>query len=272
MIVAGRASELVARAKQITVLSIDLPGVEGANERMSAQQHWDFLRASTSEMDHAIQRHGGILDTWFGSAVMAFWNAPNNTPDHQTCACLAALDIAVAFERLTGRTAAEGGPTVTAGINSGEAVVGIMEYGRRRRFTVHGDEVSLTHLIQGANKFFGTRLLVSEAVFKHAKAKVGGRSIGRVRMVGREQAVDLYELIDRNERLSPAWQQAIPIFSEGVSQYAGRAFKDAADSFKRVLDLFPNDAPSRLYLTLSEELSLSNPPDGWEGTFNLTSR
>lgn len=267
---AGRIEELTPQVREISILSTDLIRIVEFTESLGLEEMWDFVRRSAAAMEEAIRKHDGVLDTWFGGALLAYWSVPTATPDHQSRACLALLDAVTALEKLTGKSPAHGGPAITAGISSGKVVAGVMEFGQRLRYTALGDEVSLATRIQGANTFFGTRLLISDSVYEGARDQITARFLGTVRVPDQQRTVGLYELIGRKEAVPLIWTPFLADFAMGVGHYNERRFELARKAFRLAKERMPADKPTQLYLAATEDYCVSPPPEGWEPTFTFT--
>ena len=151
-----------------------------------------------------IFRHGGTLDKFIGDAIMAFWNAPTQTPGHAEKAVEAALDMTLALDDFKRELARNGEGLGDFGLHTGQAVVGFLGSDTRMEYTAIGDTVNLGSRIEGTTKGVA-RVLVSGAT----KSACGDNSRftfihrGQFKVKGREEPVELYEPV-RNTDLSRA--------------------------------------------------------------------
>ena len=164
-----------------------------------------FVNNYLTPMTNIVFEEGGTLDKYIGDAVMAFWGAPVAQEDHALRACRAAMRFLEEVERLRPGWVAEGVGEVEigVGINTGPMVVGNMGSDVRFDYTVMGDTVNLASRLEGANKLFGTRVLLSEETFVRVRAEVCGRRLGAVRVRGKQHPTQVYEL----RHLGPAMPQ-----------------------------------------------------------------
>jgi adenylate cyclase len=178
----------------VTVLFSDIRGFTTLSERKSPQEVVDLLNRYFSLQVEVIFRHGGTLDKYIGDAIMAFWGAPTEQPDHAARALACAHDMERTLERFKDELGAEGqGFDIGIGINTGEAVVGFIGSPTHRQdYTVIGDTVNTASRIEGATKG-RARVLVAGAT----KVAVGGTAEfvdhGLVKVKGRAEEVHLYE-------------------------------------------------------------------------------
>jgi adenylate cyclase len=151
-------------------------------------------------MVEIVFRNKGTLDKFIGDSVMALWGAPLNDPDHALNACRTALEMQAALGRLNARWAEGGRESLQAGIGiaSGDMVVGNLGSEQRFSYTVMGDQVNLAARLEGLNKEYQTRrhIIISDGVYQQVRDRVTAHPLGSVKVNGKLQAVDIYELVD----------------------------------------------------------------------------
>ena len=137
-------------------------------------------------MTQIILAHTGLVDKFIGDSVMAFWGAPLDQPDHAYKACLAALDM---------QSVDIGNFYTRIGVNTGEVIVGNMGSDTRFDYTVLGDTVNTTSRLEGLNKEYKTKILISESTYKLVKDRIRAKQIDIVTVRGKTKAIKVYELI-----------------------------------------------------------------------------
>lgn len=267
----GRLASLTPAKREVTIFFSDVGGVTNHLETLDLDALYGYLTEFHTGIDRCIRNNRGVVDKVNGDSVMALWNAPEDCPNHPLSACLAALESQDAVTRLGARV---GMPSLhlRIGINSGDVVAGLFQFGTRRHYTAFGDEVTIASRLEGVNKFFGTRILVSEDVYRQAGSEIVGRPVGQVRMPGRENSMRLFELLARNGALQAAWAAALPIFVKALDCFYARRFEDAWSGFDQVLKHLPEDGPSKLFSRAAEDYTQRPPPEDWDGVFNITSQ
>ena len=98
------------------------------------------------------------------------------------------------------------------------------------------------------------------------------RKLDRVRVVGINEPVRLYELIDEADQADEKLVEAVDLFHKGLFHFENKDWKDAHALFKQVLELIPEDGPSGIYLKRCEEHQRKAPPANWDGVFNLKNK
>jgi len=162
--------KLGGEERELTILFSDIRGFTTLAEKLSPLELTNFLNAYTDEMTDIVFHHWGTLDKYQGDAVMAFWGAPYEQDDHAVRACSAAVDMSRRLDELRVLWRAEGRPDINIGLglSTGRVVVGNMGSRKRFNYTVLGDAVNLASRLEGVNKQYATRILVSEPTFAQA--------------------------------------------------------------------------------------------------------
>src|SRR5262249_29872299 len=147
-------------------------------------------------------RVDGTLDKYLGDSIMSFWNAPLPQPDHAVRACRAALELQRRGESVRARLrgpeeSIEGIAEIDTriGLNSGPMLVGNMGSVWPFDYTVVGDSVNYASRLEGANRFYGTRILLSESTARLVAGHFAVRKVDLLKAKGQRQAKWVYELL-----------------------------------------------------------------------------
>jgi len=250
--------------RNLTVMFADIAGFTGLSERLG-DQIIPLLSSYLDTMSREVSGHGGTIDKFIGDAVMAFWGAPAANADHAIDACRAALACQRAL-RASGLNDDGGQPLkVRVGVNSGEMLVGNIGSEFRLNYTVIGDAVNVASRLEGANKEYGTEIIIGEETRRLAGDRILVRELDRLMVYGREGGIAIYELLDVAESGAtlPAW--VVP-YDRGLAAYRSRDFAAAAKFFQTVLDTRESDRPARMMLERCRHLLSSPPGEDWEAT------
>jgi len=266
------------RKTEITVMFSDIRGFTTISEKLDAQDLALFLNGYLSDMTKIVFDTQGTLDKYIGDAVMAFWGAPFEEPDHAANACNASLAMMKTVRAMQKQWEAEGKPMLDIGIglNSGPASVGNMGSALRYGYTALGDTVNLSSRLEGLNKEYGTHILVNESTY--AAVKDDGflfRELDIIRVKGKLQPVMIYELVGKLSELKqdPKFmelQERLRNFASARELYRKRDWEQAQHAFQDILDRTPDDGPSRMYWKRCQEYLFDEPPVGWDGVFTMT--
>jgi len=266
------------RKTEITVMFSDIRGFTTISEKLDAQDLALFLNSYLSDMTKIVFDTQGTLDKYIGDAVMAFWGAPFEEPDHSANACNASLTMMKTVRGMQKQWEAEGKPKLDIGIglNSGPASVGNMGSALRYGYTALGDTVNLSSRLEGLNKEYGTHILVNESTYSAVKhAGFLFRELDIIRVKGKLQPVTIYELVGKVSELEqdPKFkelQQRLQDFATARQLYRKRDWEQAQHAFQEILNHTPDDGPSRMYWKRCQEYLFDEPPVGWDGVFTMT--
>ncbi len=186
------AQSLRSQARDITVLFSDIRGFTTMSESHTPEQIVALLNRYFSLQVEIIFRHGGTLDKFIGDAIMAFWGAPQDDPQHAAHAVAAAIEMEQCLLKFKQELGDEGKDfDVGIGIHSGKAVVGFIGSEERLDYTAIGDTVNLSSRIEGLTKGVARILVSSDTV-----ARCGGAfdftPVGSYKVKGRLQEVELF--------------------------------------------------------------------------------
>ncbi len=255
-----------------TAVFTDIKGFTSIAEGMSAPETAAMLNAYFSDATRHVFDSGGTLIKYIGDAVFAIWGAPIARDDHATQACVTALALARAQEAV-GPDAGPVAKLVTRiGVHTGPMLVGNLGSAQRFDYTAIGDAVNLASRIEGLNKMFGTRALASGETMRRTDGRFVTRSMGRIRVVGRTEPVELHELIatkDENGRIDAPSLEAFSLARQAFE--AGR-FAEAAAAFRAMLDRAKGtDGASSFFLKTAERFA-AQPPPAWDGVIVAESK
>jgi adenylate cyclase len=257
-------ARLGGERKELTVLFSDIRSFSAFAEGMGPEALASFLGEYLTPMTELVLDSGGTLDKYIGDAVMAFWAAPIDVPDHAARACDVALRMQEALVALNQRWRAEGKPQIAIGIgiNTGAMSVGNMGTPARFDYTVLGDQVNLGARLEALTKEYGVDILVGEATAKAAGNRFVFREVDVVRVKGRAGAAPVYELIGR------AGTTSDPRFAEALALYRKREFAAAQQLFSQLGD----DETARVMATRCAALAAAPPADDWDGVYEQRSK
>jgi len=264
------------RKTDITVMFSDIRGFTTISERLDAQELALLLNQYLTAMTRIVFAQNGTLDKYIGDAVMAFWGAPFEEPDHPLRACYAALEMLEQLAHLQKQWQAEGKPRIEIGVglNTGVASVGNMGSELRYGYTAMGDTVNLAARLEGLNKEYGTRLLVTESTFRAAAGSgLLFRELDLIRVKGKLQPVTIYELVGARERLGEGakdWVARLELFAQGLQCYRQRRWPEAQALFQRLLDRWPEDGPARTFCDRCGDYRHAGPEPDWDGVYVMT--
>ena len=224
-----------------TVLFVDIVGFTNLVERLSPKETVGILNSYFGESAEAILDNSGLLDKFTGDGLMAIFGVPLSTPEHARQACLSALICReVGIE---GKKDKE--PTSRIGIHSGKMIVGNIGTARRTDYTAIGDVVNTASRLEGLNKAYNTRVIISEDVKNLAGDEFAFRDLDVVRVKGKEQPMRIFELIDLSDNVSKDEAEWDMNFQTVLNVYRDRSYRKAQKQFIKLSESLAADYGER---------------------------
>jgi adenylate cyclase len=263
LIAAERIPELGGEIKTVTVLLSDLDGFTGLAERVSPQTLVALMNNYLTAMTDIIEAEGGFVCRYVGDAIEAVFGAPVDDAHHAVHGVRAAL---ACFDRLAAlnHEGAFGDNRLRAriGLSTGEVLVGNIGSRRRFNYTVMGDTVNLASRLEGANKVYGTSILVSESARLAAGGGIEWREIDRVRVKGRNSPVAIFEPLAIADDTSVERREAAAAFASALAAYRAGRFGAAAEMFAAIAEF---DPAARIFAVRARQLQSMPPALPWDG-------
>jgi adenylate cyclase len=258
--------KLGGERRELSIFFSDLQGFSSISERLDPTDLTTLLNDYLSDMTDIILEEEGTVDKYEGDAIIAFWNAPLDQPDHALRACRAAIRCQQKLrERSEEFLQRAGAPfRMRIGINTGTVVVGNMGSRERFDYTVLGDAANLASRLEGANKTFGTATMIAESTWAQTNGQIRGRQIGLLRVVGRRTPVRVFEPL-LAEQFSQDDQ--LLAFQRGLACCYDHRWAEALVVFSSL----DKDPVAEVYAKRCKKL-VEDPSIAWDGVWNLTQK
>ena len=257
--------------QDLTVMFIDVAGFTGLSERLG-DRVIPILSKYLDITSEAIVANDGTIDKFIGDAVMAFWGAPTAQTNHALLCCRAALACRGAIET-SGLSDDQGAPLqIRIGINSGRMLVGNIGSELRLNYTVIGDSVNVASRLEGANKQYGTQILMGVETKRRVGDAFVTREIDNIAVYGRAEGLAVYELVGLADDLGGERVAWITYYEAGLSRYRGRDFAGAIVDFEAVLREKPGDRPAQLLLDRCRRFLQSGVDEDWQPVAALSTK
>jgi len=269
----GQAA-LAGVRRELTVLFVDLGGFTQLAEELAPEAVVAHLNEYFEAVCGAVLEHDGTVKEFQGDGVVAFWGAPIAQPDHAVRACRAALDAAARLDALCVRWTERGvvAPSYRMGLHTAELVAGEIGSAERGTYGVVGDGMNLASRLEGANKVYGTRILISDAT----RARAGGgfvtRELDLVRVVGRRATVRIFELVGASGGVDARTLSVLEHYAAALAAHRARDWDAAARALEALGALDPDDAPARVLAARGSAFRTDPPPSDWDGVFALDAK
>ena len=263
--------ELAGTVQQATVLFSDIRNFTNLSEAIGARDTVSMLNDYFSEMVEVISTCGGMLDKYIGDAIMVVFGTPFAGPDDADNAVKATIEMMQKLDILNRGRALRGlcSLDIRLGVNTGEVIAGNIGSPKRVDYTVIGDSVNLASRLEGANKFYGTSILISEYTRRELEGDYPLRELDLLRVKGRDEPVAVYQVLELEGK-----DRYVDVgeFSAGLELYREQVWEEAAKRFSNALNANGEDRPSRLFLDRCDYYKANPPQKDWDGVWTLTEK
>ena len=266
--------QLGGTKRHMTAIFTDLKGFSTMSEQLDPEILVSILNRYLTAMSDVVLAEKGTIDKYIGDAIVAFFGAPVEMPDHALRACLSAITMRRIEKDLNKAILAEKVspvPLLTRiGINTGSMVAGNMGTENKMNYTIMGNAVNLAARLESANKQYGTWILAPERTIQEAGDSILSRKLDRIRVVGIKKPIQIYELINTQKDATPGERELVQTFDQAMTYYENRDWPAAMEGFWE--SMATDGGPSEMYLKRCERFMENPPPDNWDGVFSLTAK
>jgi adenylate cyclase len=260
---------LTAQSKEMTVMFCDIRDFTRLSETMSPTQLSELINQVFSAVTEVVQAYRGTLDKYLGDAVMAFWGAPVDAPNHAELAVQAALAIKPAIQALNKRNQSLNLPKISlgVGVNTGTMFVGDMGSKVRRAYTVVGDAVNLASRMEGLTRVYGVEVICGEKT-RQLASTINWRELDTVKVKGKLESVILFEPLTLQRNV--AEQKLSLDYSRMLSAYRHQNWDEALSLLQR---LTPEMSTIKVLFSERIERFKATPPrPDWDGSIGFESK
>jgi adenylate cyclase len=261
-----RKYNMEGKEEVLTVLFSDVRGFTSISESLLAKDLSAYINDYLTAMSLVIRANRGTLDKYIGDAIMAFWGAPVEDPQHARNGVMTALQMQKRAAALNEEFRKKSWPEFRLGIgvNSGRMRVGDMGSKLRRAYTVMGDPVNLGSRLEGITKQYHVGILVGEETRKMV-SDVVFREIDRVRVQGKHEAVAIYEPLGTEAEVSPQQRDELRLWHQCLKHYRARDWDQAEVALLNLQRMAPGCALYALYADRVARLRREAPGPDWDG-------
>jgi len=276
----GAHAQLQGESRDMTVFFSDIRGFTGLSETLTPQQLTRMMNIYLTPMTEVIHDNRGTVDKYIGDAVMAFWGAPLEDPQHPRHALDAAMQMQQALTEVNTRFAAEGLPQVAVGmgLHTGEMNVGNMGSSFRMAYTVMGDAVNLGSRLEGLTKFYGVPILVSGELAARVP-EYCFLELDLVRVKGRREPVTLLQPLGLKTDLDARLQDQATRFAALLEAYRAQEWERTLMLLTEVEELIAHSGSHavlhpRLLGLYRDRISaaLEDHSGAWDGVYSHISK
>ncbi len=257
----------------ITALFVDIRNFSALSERLDAGRLIELVRSIMERLTGRVREFGGTTVSYLGDGLLAMWNAPVAQGNHASLACQAALGMLDDLPKLNEQwQATVGGPLgIGVGINTGLAMVGNTGSLFKPQYGPLGHTVNLASRVEGATKKLGVPILITGTTRSEIGNAFPTRRLCRVRVVGINEPVDLFEL--HAVSADATWRVRRDQFESALEMFEAARWEEVCSTVFPLLRNPDNshDGPSLSLLSRAVEC-LKSPPDRFDPVWDLRSK
>jgi class 3 adenylate cyclase len=260
--------------REITVVFTDLAGFTSLSEKLGAKIV-PVLNELLGELVPVIRdHHHGYVNKFLGDGIMFFYNAPMQKERHANAAVASVLDMHEKLKAFNLRLHERGLQELAmrAGIASGTVVVGDAGGGGRNDYTALGDAVNLSARLEPANKIVGTHTLMNARAAELLDGEFLIRPIGRIQVVGQEQASMCYEPICLTANASDPQRELAAMTTMMVDAFITCRFEDCMQFIAQLEASSGVGKLTAIYREMCEKYLKEPPPETFDGRIILTQK
>ena len=254
------------KSEELTVLFSDIVGFTSISESLEPKELSQFINDYLTSMSMVIRNNRGTLDKYIGDAIMAFWGAPVEDPEHARQGVISAMAMQTELDKLRAQMLARGWPDIRigVGVNSGNMRVGDMGSKLRKAYTVMGDAVNLSSRLEGLTRVYGVGILVGPNTRQLVKDVVF-REVDRVKVKGKDEPVDIFEPIGMEGQVDQKVVDEIKLWHKALKAYRAQKWDEAEMDLFNVQRMSPECKLYQLYFERIKECRADPPGTDWDG-------
>ena len=267
-----------------TVIFSDVASFSSISEELSAPELVELLNEYLTEMTQIILNNGGTIDKYIGDAIVAFYGAPIKVENHEHKAILSIIQMNDKLNQLREKWSQDDkwsdlikNMNHRVGINTGNLVTGNMGSSLQMNYTCMGDAVNLAARLESGSKHWGIDAQVSETVVNATKDSFIYRTLGGIRVQGKKESINVYELICKKEDSTKSLNKLLNKFEAARQLYLNQKWDDAIKAFKESslledMSIYRKTNPSLTYINICNEFKINPPNKDWDGVYNFKSK
>jgi adenylate cyclase len=254
------------KSEELTVLFSDIVGFTSISEHLEAKELSQFINDYLTAMSLVIHNHRGTLDKYIGDAIMAFWGAPVEDPEHARQGVISAMAMQIELDKLRAEMLARGWPDIRigVGVNTGPMRVGDMGSKLRKAYTVMGDAVNLGSRLEALTRVYGVGIIVGPNT-RQAVKDIVFRELDRVKVKGKDEPVVIFEPVGMEGQVDKKVMDEIKLWHKALRAYRAQKWDEAEMDLFNAQRMSPERKLYQLYFGRIKQCRADPPGPDWDG-------
>jgi len=250
-------------SREMAVMFSDIRSFTSISETMTPQENFDFVNAYLRRVSPIVREQKGFIVKYLGDGMMAMFPG---SPNDAIQAGLKKLDLVLKYNedrKKAGRKPIQ----IGIGIHIGHMMVGIVGEEARMQGDAFSDDVNLTARLEGLTKMYGVSMIISDNIYQQLAPthNYSIRFLDIVKVKGRNRPINIFELYDADPpKMRDLKNKTSSLFTQGQEYFFQEDFLKAISCFEDVLQEFPEDVPSKVYLERATRYCNEGVCIGWD--------
>jgi len=272
LIASGEDIAIGGKERDLTLFFSDIADFTSISETIEPQDLLLQLSEYFDTMTTIIEADKGTVDKFIGDAVMAFWGAPIKNVNHTYGACRSALLCQKKIEELNKKWSKESKEEfhTRIGIHTAKTIVGNIGAEQRMNYTVLGDGVNLASRLEGVNKLYKTKIIISHTTYQQIKNLFHCRILDNITVKGKNETIKIYELLGEiDDKESEKNADLASHFFNIYEKYTNREWVNALGELNKLQERHPDDYITEMYIKRCEDFIIKPPKNVWDGVIRI---
>ena len=248
----------------VTVMFTDIRGYTTLAENMTPEENFRFINAFNRRLGPIVHRHNGFINQYLGDGIMALF------PKDPVNGLRATIEIQQEIQAYNQSRLKKNRHPISVGIglHTGSLVMGITGDNNRLDAAIISDTVNTASRIESLSKFFGAKIILSEACLKNMPENEEFliRYLGKVKVKGKNNTLKIYECYNGDEpAIVRVKNDTSLLFDRAMQAYIAEKFSESSHLFESIMDQNPDDMTARLFFSKSKTYLQEGTPDNWDG-------
>lgn len=260
--------------REATVMFLDMAGFTAVAENTAPQELIELINRNLGAFAEVVLKHGGMIDKYIGDCIMAVWGVPLADDAHQLKSVAAAFEAIQLADVLVENESKISGAkfSIRIGLNSGTVIAGNVGGGKQFNYTVLGDQVNLASRLESVNKFYDTKVMMSDTTRSALGDAFVVREIDTIRVMGKQTPVTVFELLGSKESISEKALSFANHYEKALELYRKRMFNESRELCIALLTVKPGDGATEILRQRCEMFLQQPPSEDWDGVYQMDTK